>query len=92
MGIRKKGDSIMDYDFVFLTEKETMWAEMLKDVLQDNSIPFVTKNKLGAAMALKVGPMMERVSFFVPNEHLEKATEIVATLFSENSEVSAYED
>ncbi len=67
----------------FLTEKEALWAGMLSDVLKKEGVPFITKNALGAGMALKVGPMSERVRFYVPESRLEDAENIVAGLFSE---------
>lgn len=69
-------------DLCFLTEQETMWAEMLEDVLKQNDIPCLTKNVLGAGLALKVGPMSERVRFYVPYLHLQNAKAIVDELFS----------
>ena len=69
-------------DLCFLTEQETMWAEMLEDVLKQNGIPCLTKNVLGAGLALKVGPMLERVRFYIPYFHLQNAKDIVDELFS----------
>lgn len=60
-------------DYCYLTEKEVLWAEALKDVLTENRIPFATKNSLGAGLAAKIGPALERVRFFVPYAHYEQA-------------------
>ncbi len=79
-------------DLCFLIEKEPMWAEMLEEVLKDNEIPFITRKKLGAGMALKAGPMMERISIFVPYAYYGAATEFVTILFSAEGHGEVYED
>lgn len=72
----------MPGDLCFLTEREALWAEMLEDVLKQNDIPCLTKNVLGAGLALKVGPMWERVRFYVPYSRLQNAKTLVDQLFS----------
>ncbi len=69
-------------DPCFLTEKEILWAGMLEDVLGQNGIPFYAKKTLGAALALKVGPLSERSVFYVPFRFLEKAQSLVEELFT----------
>ena len=69
-------------DLCFLTEREAIWAGMLEDVLKQNGIPCLTKNVLGTGLALKVGPMSERVRFNIPYLHLQNAKAIVDELFS----------
>ncbi|MBE6990794.1 MAG: hypothetical protein E7426_08670 [Ruminococcaceae bacterium] len=69
-------------DFCFLAEKEALWSALLADVLTQNEIPFVQENVLGAGFALKVGPMWERVRFYVPYGRLEEARGLVDELFS----------
>ena len=69
-------------DPVFLTEKEQIWSDMLADVLKQHDIPFMGKNVLGAGLALKTGPLRERVRFYVPYEKLSEAADIVEELFS----------
>ncbi len=53
-------------DYCFLIDKELIWATALEDLLKDNGIPFVTKNNLGAGLAAKIGPALERKQFYVP--------------------------
>ena len=69
-------------DPVFLTEKEQIWSDMLADVLKQHDIPFLEKNVLGAGLALKTGPLRERVRFYVLYGQLSEAAEIVEELFS----------
>lgn len=69
-------------DMCFLTEKELLWSEMLEDVLKQNNIPVLTKKMLGIGMALKIGPMSERVRFYVPYSYLQESEMIVEGLFS----------
>jgi hypothetical protein len=56
---------------------------MLSDVLEQNEIPFLKKGRLGAGMAMNVGPLFERCRFYVPYSKLEEAARIVDSLFSE---------
>lgn len=70
-------------DPCFLSEKQIIWGEMLEDVLKQNGIPVLMKKKMGAGMALKVGPMLERVELYVPFSRLQDAERIEAELFSE---------
>ncbi len=79
-------------DLCFLIEKASMWAQMLEDILIDNAIPYITKNRMGIGLALKVGPSLERVRFFVPYEYLTAAADITAVLFSHNEEGDDHED
>ncbi len=72
----------MSKELCFLTEQTPPWSGMLSDVLGQYHIPFLTRAALGAGMALEVGAMMERVSFFVPGDRLEEAQELVKALFS----------
>ena len=68
-------------DMCFLVEKELLWSEMLEDILRQNNIPFLTKKALGIGMALKVGPMRERVKFYVPYSYLQEAQMIIEGSF-----------
>lgn len=87
--MKGKGDCMEDGgrtdDLCFLTEKDLLWGGMLADVLKQNRIPFLTKNRLGAGMALKVGPAMERVRFYVPCSHIGQAKRLVDALFAGDS-------
>ena len=73
-------------DPCFLTEKEQIWSDLLADVLKQNGIPFLKKDVMGAGMAIKVGPMLERSRFYVRFEHLETARELTDELFATESE------
>ena len=67
-------------DYRFLTEKESMWAKMLEEVLKDNDIPCVAVPVLGAGFTLKTG-MQERLKIFVPSENKARAEELMNELF-----------
>ena len=71
----------MDKGYVLLIEKEEMWARMLAEVLNDNSIPCVMRSVYGAGMVIRAG-MQERIKVYVPSECVEKANEFVNELFS----------
>ena len=67
----------------FLTEKDTVWAGMLADVLQQHRIPFMKESSLGAGLAIRAGALMETIRFFVPASCLAAAQDLVDGLFSE---------
>jgi len=69
-------------DYCCLAEKEVIWADALGDILKKNGIPFVTKNMLGAGLAAKIGPALERVRFYVPYSHYENAQALEQEFFS----------
>lgn len=69
-------------DYCYLAEKDQIWAGALSDILLQNDIPFVTKNVLGAGLAAKMGPALERVRFYVPYSHYETAKSLEREFFS----------
>jgi hypothetical protein len=73
-------------DPCFLTEQDFIHTGILEDVLGQNNIPYLRKNVLGAGMAIKVGPMLERGRFYVPYELLPKAQELLTDLFVPDDE------
>lgn len=73
-------------DFCLLLEKEAMWADMLREVLQDQGIPCVHKPLLGAAMAMSLGGALERYQLYVPYENLLEAKIIAEQLFETPAE------
>ena len=70
-------------DPCFLTEQDYISSGILEDVLAQNGIPFLKKGVMGAGMAVKVGPMLERNRFYVPFEQYENAVSVADELFSE---------
>lgn len=85
-GCRKpRGREAAADDLVFLTEKGQPWSGMLADVLGQHDIPFVTSGRLGAALAARVGSMLESQRFYVRYADLERANDIVDELFGEDS-------
>ena len=70
----------MDGKFAVLTEKETMWAEMLLEVLRDHEIPYAQLPVLGAAFSMRTGTP-ERLRIYVPEDRLCQAQELMAELF-----------
>ena len=69
-------------DPCYLTEQDYISSGILEDVLKQNHIPYLKKDVMGAGMAIKVGPMLERSRFYVPFEQLDSATAIMEDLFS----------
>ena len=69
-------------DPCFLTEQDFVSTGILEDILQQNGIPFLKKNVMGAGMAIKVGPMLERTRFYVPFDRLGEAETLAEELFA----------
>lgn len=82
---RKELRTPEDGDFCFLVEKETIWSGMLADVLKQKNIPFTDKPILGAGLAMRTGPALERYRFYVPFSYISDAKDIVDELFGEIS-------
>ncbi len=76
--VREPGEK----DPCYLTEQDYISSGILEDVLKQNNIPYLKKDVMGAGMAIKVGPMLERSRFYVPYALLENAINIVDELFS----------
>lgn len=70
-------------DACFLTELESIWGEMLADVLGRNGVPYLKNPVLGAGLTLKLGQGMERWRFYVPFDQLDKARDLVSSMFPE---------
>jgi hypothetical protein len=68
-------------EYIFLTEQEPMWGEMLADILKQNEIPFVIQKALGGGLADRVGPLLERYAFYVSCGYLGKAQQITEEFF-----------
>ena len=67
----------MPNDYRLLAVKESIWAEMLLDVLKDNNIPCTALPVHGAGMVLK-GGVVEELKIYVPANWFARAEELVA--------------
>ncbi len=69
-------------DYVFLTEKEYPWSEVLEQALKDEGIAVVINDAVvGAWITTRLGARFERSQLFVPYENLEQAEELTRSLF-----------
>ncbi len=73
-------------DACFLTEADPISAGMLKDVLAQNHIPVLSSSTIGAGMAMRAGPMFERIRCYVRYDQLPEAMEIAEELFDTGGE------
>lgn len=73
-------------DPCFLTEQDYISSGILEDVLKQNDIPFLKKDVMGAGLAIKVGPMLDRSRFYVPFDRLEDAAAVADELFPASRE------
>lgn len=69
-------------DYCRLGEMDTIWKDALSDVLRQNGIPFVTRSVLGAGLAARIGPALEKIRFYVPYAYLEVAKTLQQGFFS----------
>ena len=69
-------------DVCFLTERGQIWGSILEDNLNDCRIPFLKKEVLGAGLAIKVGPMLDRSRFYVRYPQLDSARAVMEDLFA----------
>ena len=76
-------------DPCLLTEQDYISSSILEDVLKQNGIPFLKKDVMGAGMAIKVGPMLERSRFYVPFDRWESALALTEDLFTPAPETDA---
>lgn len=70
-------------DFCFLTEREVMWADMLRAALADVDIESAYRPVFGAAMSVSMGKALERHQLFVPYECYDEALAVMMALFGE---------
>ena len=78
----------MDADYVLLTEKEELWANMLMEVLKDNGIPCTAVPVHGAGMVMRTG-IQEKLKVYVSQEHKTRAEELLEELFAKENGESA---
>ena len=76
-------------DPCYLTEQDYLTSGILEDLLKQNNIPYLKKDVMGAGLAIKVGPMLERSRFYVSFEQLNSATAIMEDLVSGEEETES---
>ena len=82
-GGKKRIREIRDDDLCLLTERDMIWSEVTEDFLRQNDIPFLVKGRMGAGLAINVGPMFEKNRYYVPYAYLEKARDVIEAVFAE---------
>lgn len=80
------------HDFVLLTELDSLFAGVLEDVLKQHSIKYITKSKMGAGLTALVGNALDKISFYVPMELFDEASNIVDELFGGSYEEELSEE
>ena len=75
----------MHTDFVFLTELNSMWADMLMQVWQDNGISAIDSPVQGTRPAIYSG-QPKGVKIFVPADMKPQAEEIVKAYLGEENQ------
>lgn len=75
---------VRDDDLCFLIERQMIWAEMLKERFDKHHIFYECCVEKGAALALKVGPVLENYHFYVPYSQYCQAKEVVDEMFCQS--------
>ena len=52
---RKKLREIREDDPCFLIERDVIWSEVVEDILKGNGIPFLSRGRMGAGLAIRGG-------------------------------------
>ena len=60
-------------NWVFLIDVKYPYSGILSDLLEQAQIPFTTKARMGAGLALEAGPLLESTRFYVPRTYYEQA-------------------
>jgi len=81
---QKRSECQNPNDLCLLCEKQIIWGRMLEELLKKKGIPAFLDETLGAGLALKVGPMKERVRVYVPYFGLQKSIKINNEYFPES--------
>jgi len=71
---------VQNDDMCFLVEKRMMWAEMIKERLDNEKIPCEYIGS-GIGLALKMGTTTEYFRIYVPYGHYQRALEIIHQMF-----------
>ena len=74
----------MDNKYVFLTEIEEPWAQMLMEMLEKNGIASVGFSVHGAGLVTMTG-VREKRKVHVPAERLEAAEDILRAFFTQQA-------
>lgn len=78
---------VMPTDFVQLSSREAMWAEMLLDALKDSDIPAVLMpHSTRLPLSILFGYGVEVSAVCVPYDRLDDARAVEAALFDANAE------
>lgn len=74
-------------EFVQLTEKEAVWAEVLIEMLRNNGIPCISSPIYGAGLVVSAG-VQERRKVCVPADCYQTASELLQAFFPDKEEAS----
>lgn len=79
---------VREDDPCFLVEKDQIWSEVVEDLLKEGGIPYLMKGRMGAGLAISVGPMFEKNRYYVNFPDLERARELMDSVFAEKEETA----
>ena len=71
-------------DLCLLTEQSSPFSDMFENVLQQNDIPYVTENPLGAALGTYLGAFLTSKRFYVQFRDLPRATTMTEQFFGQH--------
>lgn len=73
-------------DFCFLTEREPMWADMLRAALKDTGIESAFRPLLGMGVTYGAGRSLDRHQIFVPYDRYQESLDVMFALFGETQQ------
>ena len=74
-------------DICLLTVMDSMFGEMLADILREHKVPFERRTARKVGIGAFMGSLFERCFFYVPYAHYHQATELVSVFFEMNEDV-----
>ena len=74
-------------DLCLLTVMDSMFGEMLADVLREHKVPFERRTARKVGIGAFMGSLFERCYFYVPYAHYAQASDLLTAFFQANEEV-----
>lgn len=74
-------------DICLLTVMDSMFGEMLADVLREHKVPFERRTARKVGIGAFMGSLFERCYFYVPFAHYAQASDLLTAFFQSNEDV-----
>ncbi|MBE5778633.1 MAG: hypothetical protein E7331_04785 [Clostridiales bacterium] len=74
-------------DQCLLTVMDSMFGEVLADILREHKVPFERKTARKVGLGALMGSLFERYYFYVPYPHFEEASDLLTAFFENNGNI-----